>query len=108
VEPQKPRLFVALRQHRQFSKIRLERLARGSMLRARVGFMSKQDEYRQFAADALDMAGKAAAIDSKTRLLNMADAWLNLADRADREPKRPRHPSREHPLVTKVLGPESE
>ena len=51
--------------------------------------MSKQDEYRQFAADALDMAGKAAAIDSKTRLLNMADAWLNLADRADREPKRP-------------------
>ena len=45
--------------------------------------MSKQDEYRQFAADALDMAGKAAGIDSKTRLLNMADAWLNLADRAD-------------------------
>ena len=68
--------------------------------------MSKQDEYRQFAADALDMAGKAAGIDSKTRLLNMADAWLNLADRADREPKRPRHPSREHPLVTKVLGRE--
>ena len=66
--------------------------------------MSKQDEYRQFAADALDMAGKAAGIDSKTRLLNMADAWLNLADRADREPKRPRHPSREHPLVTKVSG----
>jgi hypothetical protein len=70
--------------------------------------MSKQDEYRQFAADALDMAGKASGIDSKTRLLNMADAWLNLADRADREPKRPHHPSREHPLVTKVLGRESE
>ena len=68
----------------------------------------RASEYRRFAADALDMAGKAAGIDRKTRLLNMGDASFNWLNRADREPKRPRRPSREHPLVTKVLGRNTE
>jgi hypothetical protein len=55
--------------------------------------MSKQDEYRQFAADALNMARNAADRDSKTRLLNRAEAWLNLADRTGHLTKKRQPPT---------------
>ena len=44
--------------------------------------MSKEDDYRRHAADTLNLAQRATSSSDKTRLLHMADAWLDLADRA--------------------------
>jgi hypothetical protein len=43
--------------------------------------MTKIDEYRSFAAVCLDLAKATADRTDKTRLLLMAEAWLDLADR---------------------------
>jgi hypothetical protein len=44
--------------------------------------MSKADEYRRSAASLLDLAQRADGLADKNRLLHMAEAWLDLADRA--------------------------
>jgi hypothetical protein len=44
--------------------------------------MSKEDEYRRHAANSLELAQRANSTADKARLLVMADAWLDLADRA--------------------------
>lgn len=50
--------------------------------RKRIAFMmSLVSEYRQLAAASLDLAKRAAVRADKMRLLVMAEAWLNLADR---------------------------
>ena len=74
--------------------------------------MSKEDEYRRHAADILDLARRATSAAHKTRLLVMADAWLDLADRVHRVARRRALIVREpHPLPrTKIFrrGPEAE
>ena len=42
--------------------------------------MSK-NEYRRFAADSLESTDNAADLATKTHVLIMADAWLDLAER---------------------------
>jgi hypothetical protein len=54
-----------------------------------VNSMSKEDEYRGFAATCLDLAKSNNKPDEKLRLLAMADAWLNLADRSAQRAKSP-------------------
>ena len=44
--------------------------------------MSKEHEYRRYAAVTLALAQRANSNADKSRLLVMADAWLDLADRA--------------------------
>jgi hypothetical protein len=44
--------------------------------------MSKEDEYRKNAAETVGLASRAATTQDKGRLLAMAEAWLDLADRA--------------------------
>ena len=61
--------------------------------------MSKVDEYRGFAATALDMAEKATDPCGKTRLLDMAEAWLSLGERTSHPPKQSGRALREHPLI---------
>jgi hypothetical protein len=63
--------------------------------------MSKRDEYRQFATTSLELAERTNA--DKMRLLLMAEAWLDLAERTARLPKRS---VGDHPLVRQVLGSE--
>jgi len=46
--------------------------------------MSKEDEYRKNAAETVGLASRAATTQDKGRLLAMAEAWLDLADRAHR------------------------
>jgi hypothetical protein len=46
--------------------------------------MSKEDNYRQSAADAMGLANRAASTSDKSRLLGLAERWLDLADRAHR------------------------
>ena len=63
--------------------------------------MSSEFEYRRLAAASFDLAKRAAILTDKTRLLIVAEAWLDLADRVKR---RTANAVAEHPLVTKALG----
>jgi hypothetical protein len=66
--------------------------------------VSKEDEYLTFAASTLDLARRTADQRGKSRLLAMADAWLDLSERAAKRPKHRAHSRREHPLVRRILG----
>ena len=66
--------------------------------------MSKVDEYRRNAAVTVDLANKTATAFDKSRLLSLADKWLDLAYRAHRVTKPPTRQLGEHPLVEKTLG----
>jgi len=68
--------------------------------------MGKEDEYRRHAADSLELAQRANSNSDKTRLLAMADAWLDLADRAHKAARRQVHKVKElHPLLrSKIFG----
>ena len=46
--------------------------------------MYKEGEYRDYAASLLGLAARAADNDKKRRLLLMAEAWLNLAEKVSR------------------------
>ena len=71
--------------------------------------MSKEDEYRRHAVTTVELARRARSGD-KARLLVMADAWLNLADRAHKVARQQGETVRElHPsLRSGVFGPGSE
>lgn len=47
--------------------------------------MSLEFEYRRLAAACVDLAKRAAMLGDKSRLLLIAEAWLNLADRVARK-----------------------
>ncbi len=66
--------------------------------------MSKQDEYRRNAADTVDLASRAATTTDRGRLLQLAEKWLDLADRTERIARRPSTQIGDHPLVKKALG----
>ena len=61
--------------------------------------MSKQADYRDNAFDSLRLAERAGDARDKLRLLNLAEAWMNLADRAENAARRFRNrvPSGEIP-----------
>ena len=65
--------------------------------------MSLQIEYRRLAAACLDLAKRAVVQTDKTRLLLIAEAWLDLAERVTRNngyAERQNDGSAEHALVT--------
>jgi hypothetical protein len=64
--------------------------------------MSKQDEYRRAAKASLELAETAGNQTEKMRMLRMAEAWCNLAERAARLPQAVS--ISDHPLVSQVLG----
>jgi hypothetical protein len=64
--------------------------------------MGLEQEYRQHAADSLELASRQPTNADKSRLLLMAEAWLDLADRIARRIKR--RATVDHPLVEQVLG----
>jgi hypothetical protein len=65
--------------------------------------MSKENDYRRNAVDTMQLAQRASSNEDKGRLLKLAEAWLNLADRACSTARRLRRPSVLHPLVRKKL-----
>jgi hypothetical protein len=67
--------------------------------------MGKTNEYKSFAAACLDLANATTDRINKTRLLLMAEAWLDLADRTAALIRRPVRKLAEHPLVRRTLGP---
>jgi hypothetical protein len=71
--------------------------------------MSSESEYRRWAADCLDLGKRAAELTDRTRLLVIAEAWLELADRIGRANRRPARQTidntvAEHPLVTNAAA----
>jgi len=65
--------------------------------------MSKEADYRNNAAEMVQLAQRASLSADKRRLLDMADAWLDLADRAHKAMRRSRKPSVLHPLVREKI-----
>jgi len=67
--------------------------------------MNRQDDYRTKAAASLHRALRATSIADKSRLLGMAEAWLELADRAHNVAEPRIRDMADHPLVRSKLGP---
>ena len=65
--------------------------------------MAKADEYRRNAAETVELAHRSTTNKDKARLLALAEAWLDLADRAD-EIARQQTRLREHPLIAAKFG----
>jgi len=68
--------------------------------------VTREDDYRRFAAQALDLACRTSNLKDKSHLLAMTEAWLNLADKIARLVKRPKASIGEHPAVSARLGRE--
>jgi hypothetical protein len=71
--------------------------------------MSSESEYRRWAAASFDLAKRAAVLGDRARLLLIAEAWLDLADRIGRASRRVARQAvdetaAEHPLVTSAFG----
>jgi hypothetical protein len=66
--------------------------------------MVKRDEHRRFALLCLGLANTAPGLADRTHLLTMAEAWLDLADRAARQLARYTAAPVDHPLVRRALG----
>jgi len=64
--------------------------------------MSNESDHRKYAAFTLELASRTSSNFDKLRLLAMAEAWLDLADRARRVSWH--YTAKEHPLVTAKLG----
>lgn len=67
--------------------------------------MGLEDEYRKHAADSLDMASRQSSAADKSRLLLMAEAWLDMAERIGKRLKKGAA-TVEHPLIEETLGPD--
>jgi hypothetical protein len=65
--------------------------------------MTREDDYRRNAADTIQLAQRASSSSDKGRLLKLAEAWLDLADRAHKAARNLRRPTILHPLIRKKL-----
>jgi hypothetical protein len=65
--------------------------------------MTKEADYRNNAAEMVQFAQRASSSADKRRLLRMAEAWLDLADRAYNAMRRSRKPGVLHPLVREKI-----
>ena len=71
--------------------------------------MSKQDEYLDNAAQTLELATRASSSSQKSHLLNLADKWLDLADRFRQRSRASAGELSERPLVRRAFqSPETE
>jgi hypothetical protein len=63
--------------------------------------MSKETEYRQFAAEWFELAKRSDNQEDRTRRVTMAEAWLDLVERS--RGARPGD-TVDHPLVQETFG----
>jgi hypothetical protein len=66
--------------------------------------MTKEADYRQSAAQTVDLANRAASLADKGHLLSLAEKWLDLADRAHQSTRRFGPGRLDHPLVKAKFG----
>jgi hypothetical protein len=67
--------------------------------------MTKETDFRQNAADTMKLAQSASSTADKGRLLKLAEAWLDLADRSRRIARRMRKRDLLHPLIKDTFKP---
>lgn len=65
--------------------------------------MTKEDDYRRKAAETIQLAQRASSSADKSRLLKLAESWLDLADRARRVARNLGRPASLHPLIREKL-----
>jgi hypothetical protein len=61
--------------------------------------MTKEEDYRKNASDTLQLVQRVSSNEDKTRLLKLAEGWLDLADRAANALRRQHKPTVVHPLL---------
>jgi hypothetical protein len=71
---------------------------------AQLARITKKDDYLDNAAATMRLAQHAPSYSEKTRLVSLAEGWVELADKANEDSRRPRRPTILHPLVQKQLG----
>jgi PAS domain-containing protein len=65
---------------------------------------TKEDDYRHNAAELMRLAENAQSDAEKTHLVTLAEGWIELAEKAHNNNRRPRQPTILHPLVEKKMG----
>jgi hypothetical protein len=65
---------------------------------------TKGDDYRHNAMELMRLAERAQSSAEKTRLVTLAEGWIELAEKAHKDNLRPRQPTILHPLVEKKMG----
>ena len=65
--------------------------------------MTKEDDYRRHAAETMDLVQKATSSSDRRRLLQLAERWLILADRAHQVARERLAKVRLHPLIRSKL-----
>jgi hypothetical protein len=68
--------------------------------------MTKETEYRTNAANSIELANRASSMSDKSRLLELAEKWLDLAARNHRLTRRFTPSAWQHPLLRSKLGDE--
>jgi hypothetical protein len=68
--------------------------------------MTKESEYRANAANSIELANRACSMSDKSRLLELAEKWLDLAERAHKLTRRFTPSRLQHPLLRSKLGDE--
>ena len=63
--------------------------------------MTKVDDYRKNAIETVELANRASTLEDKIRLLNLAEKWVDLADRVHRTIRS--RASMLHPLIRAKL-----
>jgi hypothetical protein len=69
----------------------------------KVPIMTQEDDV-QNAADSMHLAHRAGSTADKGRLLKLAEAWLDLAERAHSRDRNLRRPTILHPLIERKLN----
>jgi hypothetical protein len=64
---------------------------------------TKEDDYRQNAAEVMRLAEHAKPAE-KAHLVTLAEGWVELAEKAHKDNRRPRQPTILHPLVERKMG----
>jgi hypothetical protein len=65
---------------------------------------TKGDDYRHNAEELMRLAEHAPSSAEKMHLVTLAEGWVELAEKAHKDNRRPRKPTALHPLVEKKMG----
>jgi hypothetical protein len=66
--------------------------------------VTKEDDYRDNAGELMRLAEHAQSPAEKTHLVTLAEGWVELAEKAHEDNRRPRQPTILHPLIERKLG----
>jgi hypothetical protein len=66
--------------------------------------VTKEDDYRDNAGELMRLAEYAHSPAEKTHLVTLAEGWVELAEKAHEDNRRPRQPTILHPLIERKLG----